>query len=221
MPLSPALSTATITATYATWGGDPATGKVVFTPQGNVAASAGGVLLIPQVFTALLDNEDGTISVELPVGDTDYEAELTYLVEEKLNGSSSKFGRDPFYITLTSTDAGDTIDLISRTTTEPVADFSAYVPVTEAGAVDLGNSGTLAFGDANLYRSAANTLKTDDNLHVTLAFRHLGSTAGFFNATAVSKPAVSGARDETEGALASLLTALATLGLITDSTTAS
>jgi hypothetical protein len=33
--------------------------------------------------------------------------------------------------------------------------------------------------------------------------------------------AVTGARDETEGALANLLTALESLGLITDSTTAS
>lgn len=44
---------------------------------------------------------------------------------------------------------------------------------------------------------------------------------GFFSTTATGKPTVSGARDETEGAIASLCTALANLGLITDSTTAS
>jgi len=45
------------------------------------------------------------------------------------------------------------------------------------------------------------------------------STLGFFGAAAVSKPTVTGSRGG-NAALASLLTALANLGLITDSTTA-
>lgn len=46
--------------------------------------------------------------------------------------------------------------------------------------------------------------------------------AQLLTTVAASVPlAVTGARDETEGALKALLTALATLGLITDSTTAS
>jgi len=44
---------------------------------------------------------------------------------------------------------------------------------------------------------------------------------GFFGATAAAQQDITGARDDTEAALANLLTALATLGLITDSTTAS
>lgn len=44
---------------------------------------------------------------------------------------------------------------------------------------------------------------------------------GFFNSTPVVQPTVSGARNDTEAALASLLTALDTLGLINDTTTAS
>lgn len=57
------------------------------------------------------------------------------------------------------------------------------------------STGGIGFGtDTNLYRSAANTLKTDDSLiisaalTVTTAFAHLGTTAGFFNATPVTKP---------------------------------
>ncbi|MFD8279713.1 hypothetical protein ACFV47_11015 [Streptomyces solisilvae] len=73
--------------------------------------------------------------------------------------------------------------------------------------------------DTTLYRSAADTLRTDDSLIVALAFRHLGSTLGFYGATAASKPTVSGSRGG-NAALASLLTALSTLGLVTDSTTA-
>lgn len=47
---------------------------------------------------------------------------------------------------------------------------------------------------------------------------HTGSTAGFFGATPGTKPTVTGSRGG-NAALASLLTQLATLGLITDSTT--
>ena len=46
-------------------------------------------------------------------------------------------------------------------------------------------------------------------------------TVGFYGSTGVAKQTVTGARDETEGALANLLTALANLGIITNSTTAS
>jgi len=86
------------------------------------------------------------------------------------------------------------------------------------------SSGTLTFGDGatadtNLYRSAADTLKTDDSLHVGAAFRHLGSSLGFYNSAGGAKPTVTGSRGG-NAALASLLTGLATLGLITDSTTA-
>ena len=45
-------------------------------------------------------------------------------------------------------------------------------------------------------------------------------TLGFYGATGTVKVAVTGARDDPEGALANLLTALANLGLITNSTTA-
>lgn len=73
--------------------------------------------------------------------------------------------------------------------------------------------------DTNLYRDAANSLKTDDAFTVALAFRHLGTTLGFYNAAAVAKPTVTGAKGG-NAALGSLITALAQLGLITDNTTA-
>lgn len=50
-------------------------------------------------------------------------------------------------------------------------------------------------------------------------FRHAGTQEGFYGASAVAKPTVSGARDA-NAAVASLLSALATLGLVTDSTSA-
>jgi hypothetical protein len=53
---------------------------------------------------------------------------------------------------------------------------------------------------------------------VTQAFRHAGNALGFFAATPSAKPTVSGSRGG-NAALGSLINALATLGLITDSTT--
>jgi hypothetical protein len=73
-------------------------------------------------------------------------------------------------------------------------------------------------GDTNLYRPQANRWKTDDDLHVGAEFRHLGSTLGFFNAAAVTKPTVTGAKGG-NAALTSLIAQLVALGLITDSTT--
>ena len=72
--------------------------------------------------------------------------------------------------------------------------------------------------DTNLRRSAANEWTTDDSFVVSLTFRHLGSTLGFYGASAVTKPTVTGSRGG-NAALASLLSALASLGLITDNTT--
>lgn len=51
------------------------------------------------------------------------------------------------------------------------------------------------------------------------ALDHDGTTVGFYGATPVAKPTVTGAKGA-NAALASLLTALVSLGLITDSTTA-
>jgi hypothetical protein len=47
-----------------------------------------------------------------------------------------------------------------------------------------------------------------------------GTGLGFFGATPIAQPAVTGARDDTEAALANLLTALDSLGLIDDQSTA-
>ncbi|WP_432053728.1 hypothetical protein [Streptomyces sp. bgisy022] len=73
--------------------------------------------------------------------------------------------------------------------------------------------------DTNLRRSGANEWTTDDALIVTLMLRHMGTTLGFYGATAVAKPTVTGSRGG-NAALASLLTALANLGLITNNSTA-
>jgi hypothetical protein len=45
-----------------------------------------------------------------------------------------------------------------------------------------------AAGDTNLYRSAADTLKTDDSLLVGANFSHLGSSLGFYNTAPIAKP---------------------------------
>lgn len=57
------------------------------------------------------------------------------------------------------------------------------------------------------------------NLYLGGTLAHQGSSLGFYNASPVSKPTITGSRGDGT-ALASLLTQLASLGLITDSTTA-
>ncbi|MEU3826464.1 hypothetical protein AB0F36_14265 [Streptomyces sp. NPDC029080] len=80
--------------------------------------------------------------------------------------------------------------------------------------VGPGNAGR----DTNWRRSGANEWTTDDAVVVSLTLRHLGASLGFYEATAAAKPTVTGSRGG-NAALASLISALATLGLITDSTT--
>ncbi|MGW0552554.1 hypothetical protein [Streptomyces altiplanensis] len=85
--------------------------------------------------------------------------------------------------------------------------------------------GRLAVGPGNaardtfLYRDGVNSLRTDGGLTVGGDLKHIGTKMGFGGAAAVTRPAVTGSRGGNV-ALGSLITALATLGLITDSTTA-
>ena len=58
-----------------------------------------------------------------------------------------------------------------------------------------------------------------NGLEINGTLDHDGSTVGFYNVTPVSKQAVTGSRGG-NAALASLLTALSTIGLITNSSTA-
>ncbi|WP_369271653.1 hypothetical protein AB5J55_17905 [Streptomyces sp. R11] len=85
------------------------------------------------------------------------------------------------------------------------------------GTIEAGSGSTAR--DTNWRRSAANEWTTDDSVIVTLMLRHLGTTLGFYGAAATTKPVVTGSRGG-NAALASLLTALANLGLVTDNTTA-
>ncbi len=79
--------------------------------------------------------------------------------------------------------------------------------------------GSIVFGvdeSVNLYKDAANVLKTDDTLRVGADFAHQGSNLGFFNTAPTTKKTVTGSRGA-NAALTSLLTQLASYGLITDS----
>ncbi|MCX5197237.1 hypothetical protein OOK31_25620 [Streptomyces sp. NBC_00249] len=89
--------------------------------------------------------------------------------------------------------------------------------ILASGAIELGPGN--AARDTNLRRSAANELTTDDALIVALMFRHMGSTLGFYGAAAVARPSITGSRGG-NSALGSLISALAAIGLVTDTTTA-
>ncbi len=102
-----------------------------------------------------------------------------------------------------------------------VVELPAVVPAVPATGGTL--TGALEFGDGeeepdvNLYRSGEAILATDSNFFIGSNLRHFGTGLGFYSAAAAAKPTVTGPRGS-NAALTSLLTALATLGLITDST---
>jgi hypothetical protein len=111
-----------------------------------------------------------------------------------------------------------------------------YVQLKD-GALEF-SSGNAAPPDAMLKRGASGGFSVvgpvafSDSVDVTgtlTAFGYFGaggnfgigsgvSLGGFFGATAIGKPTVSGHRNNPEAALKNLLAALANLGLITDST---
>jgi hypothetical protein len=65
--------------------------------------------------------------------------------------------------------------------------------INNVGQLQLPNTGNTAGivlgGDANLFRSALNVLKTDNSLHVATDFRHLGTQLGFYNHATAAQPA--------------------------------
>ena len=89
------------------------------------------------------------------------------------------------------------------------------VPIIFSGSnitVNAGVTNSVAAGGVGY------TVANDDTLYCD-NFEHVGTDIGFFGATATTKPTVTGSRAG-NAALADLLTELATLGLITDSTSA-
>jgi hypothetical protein len=97
-------------------------------------------------------------------------------------------------------------------------EFGGDMTITRpaAGSLKVNGAGVpaIAFGSAQdtvIYRGAANQVKTDDDLLV-------GGNIGFYGTSPAAKPTVTGSRGG-NAALASLLTGLAGLGLLTDSST--
>lgn len=97
----------------------------------------------------------------------------------------------------------------ARTTTVAFRAMAASGAGTSQAILQVTNS-----GQSTTYLSVSGTTITLNG-----ALDHDGSTAGFFGATPTTKPTVTGSRGG-NAALASLLSALATLGLITDSSSA-
>lgn len=105
-------------------------------------------------------------------------------------------------------------------TNQGLSGFNAWMPGKAFPQFIFGDDTTTGscFLDANGTTGGIlniNTLSSGRETNIA----HSGSTLGFFGATAVTKPTVTGSRGG-NAALASLLTQLAALGLITDSTTA-
>lgn len=85
----------------------------------------------------------------------------------------------------------------------------AYVP---------GGAGFLYYAGAITFETISGGTKTTGKHQITGNLEHSGSNVGFYGTAAAAKPTVTGSRGG-NAALASLLTALAGLGLLTDSST--
>lgn len=79
--------------------------------------------------------------------------------------------------------------------------------------VTMNSAGSLLIG------TSTDGMTANGSLAIAQDLAHRGTKAGFYNTTPIAKPTASGSRGS-NAALASLLTALANLGLITDSTSA-
>jgi len=80
-------------------------------------------------------------------------------------------------------------------------------------------AGKVRFGDNVLIGTTTDGMTANGSLAIAKDLAHRGTKVGFFNISPTTKPTVSGSRGS-NAALASLLTALAGLGLLTDSSTA-
>jgi hypothetical protein len=86
---------------------------------------------------------------------------------------------------------------------------------------DLGGfAGVRLGGDALLYRAGANTIGVNSAAIFAGAVAHTGSALGFYGTPVTARPALTYSRAGESTAQAQLRSALATLGLVTDSTTA-
>jgi hypothetical protein len=94
-----------------------------------------------------------------------------------------------------------------------------------AGTTNILNDGAngITIAGGYFYTTGASefngTVLFDQNITVGANLAHTGSNLGFYSHAAAAKPTVTGAKGA-NAALASLLTALAGLGLLTDSSTA-
>ena len=99
---------------------------------------------------------------------------------------------------------------------------SAVIRFTQEGAVSGDNVPckiTLASRNSSGTLVDCLVLRPSGTTEVKNALAHQGSTLGFYNTTPTTKPTITGSRGD-NAALADLLTKLAGLGLLTDSTTA-
>lgn len=86
---------------------------------------------------------------------------------------------------------------------------------------DLGGFSGIRFGgDALMYRVGANTLSINSVLLLAGVTAHTGSALGFYGAPVTARPSLTYSRTGESAAEAQLRTALATLGLVADNTTA-
>ena len=159
-------------------------------------------------------NGSGTLNVSLKTSGTSF-----------LNGGNVGIGTDApaERLHLYSSGTGAVNLLIGNADTGAAATDGFRVGITSSEIAILMNyeNTNMEFGTNNVVRmviSAAGVVRTVGEIEIDGDLNHDGSNVGFYGSAPVAKPTVTGSRGG-NAALASLLTALANLGLITDNST--
>lgn len=177
MPLPSNLSTVTVTGTYLTLDGAPATGTISFTPQ--VAAGSiltdptGTAMLVPNPPpTATLDGT-GSFSIALPAtDDTDLQPNgWTYLVQAQFGNTKAT----PYSISLPA--ATSPVDLKSKAPSVPVTASVVMVRSVNGTLPDASGNVVVAGGGGSGTGTvtAVNSVAPDGTGNVTLTAANVGA----------------------------------------------
>jgi hypothetical protein len=145
--------------------------------------------------------------------EVNYTTNVTSDIQTQINGKVSDTGDE-----MTGALVID-VDSAGAFTVEKADETDVFNVNTTSARVDFPNGTDVTFWAGN-YASATTLIDgSDGSITAGGTFQHTGSSVGFYNTGAIAKPTVSGSRGG-NAALADLLTELANLGLITNSTSA-
>ena len=202
-------------------GGNVTFNRPVIIPSGTINNATIGTTTPNTVRGTTLTSTSTTASTTTATGAIVTSGGLGAAGNLNVGGTSNKIGADAnsfTYLMFNGAATGNR-QLLFQSASANRWNFYASGSPAESGS-DAGSPFVLSYyTDAGAYKGDILTATRLGALTVAASTtRFTGSNLGFYSATAIAKPTVTGSRS-TGAAMVSLLTALSNLGLITDSTT--